>query len=125
MCSVPVPALVSVITCPPAGAPWVTIPKAMLFGVTFTTGVPGGGAAPIPVNATDWGEFAASSLMTRDAVRWPAPTGENITAMLQLDPAGYAPEHALFTWKSARFAPLGSTEEICSDALPELVTVMF
>jgi hypothetical protein len=45
--------------------------------------------------------------------------------MLQLDPAGYAPEHALFTWKSARFAPLGSTEEMCSDALPELVTVMF
>src|SRR5258708_40106436 len=63
--------------------------------------------------------------MTSDAVRWPAPTGENVTAMLQLVPAGYAPEHALFTWKSARFAPLGSTEEMCSDALPELVTVMF
>src|ERR1700720_3755244 len=28
------------------------------------------------------------------------------------------------TWKSAGFAPLGSTEEMCSVAVPALVTVM-
>ena len=79
----------------------------------------------MPVNCTDWGEFAASSLIMRDAVRWPAPTGENVTAMLQLEPLGYVPEQGLFTWKSAGFAPLGSTEEMCSGAPPELVTMTF
>ena len=86
MCSAPVPALARVMTCAPALAPWVTVPKEMLFGVSFTTDVPGEGAAPMPVNCTDCGEFAASSVMMRDAVRCPAPTGENVTAMLQLEP---------------------------------------
>ena len=96
-CNGPVPALVRVMTCAPTLAPCVTIPNEMLFGVSFTTGVPGGGAAPMPVNCTDWGEFAASSVIMRDAVRWPAPTGENVTAILQLEPLGYVPEQVLVT----------------------------
>jgi hypothetical protein len=125
MCRAPVPALVKVTICALTLAPWVTVPKEMLFGVSFKTGVPGGGAAPKPVSCTDCGEFAASSLMMRDAARWPAPTGENVTAILQAEPLGYAPEQPLFIWKSAGFAPLGSTEEMCSGALPELVTMTF
>src|SRR4029077_15232697 len=61
--------------------------------------------------------------MVRLAVRWPAPRGENVTVMLQEEATGYAPEHALVTWKSAGFAPPGSTEETCSVAAPELVMV--
>ena len=59
------------------------------------------------------------------AVRWPAPTGENVTAMLQPPPLGYVPAQAVLTWKSAGFAPLLSTEKMLSGALPELVTAMF
>jgi len=92
--------------------------------VSFTTGVPGGGAAPVPVNCTDWGELGASSLMTRLAVRWPAPSGENVTVMMQLVFTGYAPEQAVATWKSEGFAPLAKTEEMCRAAVPALVTVM-
>src|ERR1700730_506803 len=124
MCSGPVPELVRVMILAATATPCVTVPKETLLGVSFTTGVPGGGDAPVPVNCTDWGETGASSLMVRLAVRWPAPSGENVTATLQVEATGYAPEQALATWKSAGFAPLGRTEEMCRVALPALVTVM-
>jgi len=69
----------------------------MLFGISFTTGVPGGGAAPSLSIAQTAEEFAASSLMTSDAVALASAYRQNVTDMLQLDPAGYAPEHPLFT----------------------------
>ena len=101
----------------------MTVPKETLPGVSFTSGVPGGGAAPVPVNCTDWGELGASSLMVRLAVRCLAASGENVTEMLQLEATGYAPEQALVIWKSAGFAPPSRTEEMCSVAVPALVTV--
>src|ERR1700676_592026 len=52
MCSGPVPEFVSVITWAGTTAPCVTAPKEMLLGVSFTIGVPGGAAAPVPVNCT-------------------------------------------------------------------------
>jgi len=97
MCNVPVPALVSIMICGAAFVPWVTVPKERLLGVNFTTGVPGGGAAAVPVICTDCGEFGASSLMRSVAVRWPTPTGENVTAMLHPAPLGYVPAHRLLT----------------------------
>lgn len=53
MCSAPVPELVSVMTCAPALAPCVTVPKETLFGVSFKTGVPGGAAVAMPVSGND------------------------------------------------------------------------
>ena len=58
------------------------------------------------------------------ALRWPAPSGENVTKILQVPPAGYAPEQALEIWKSPGFAPPGTTEEMCSGPGPTLVTVI-
>jgi hypothetical protein len=69
----------------------------MLLGVSFTIGVPGGAAAPVPVNCTDWGESGASSIIVMLAVRWPAPSGENVTVMLQVAATGTGLEQALFT----------------------------
>src|SRR4029077_4991349 len=112
MWSVPVPALVSVMICGAAVTPWVTVPNERLLGVNFTTGVPGGGDAPVPVICADCGEFGASSLMMSVAVRWPTPTGENAAAMVQPAPLECVPAQALLTWKSAGFAPLLSTEEM-------------
>jgi hypothetical protein len=124
MCSDPVPEFVRVTTCPLTAAPCVTVPNEMLVGVNFATGVPGGGAAPVPVNCTDCGESGASSLMVIVAVRCPAAWGANVTTMSQVAPAGYAPEQPLATWKSAAFAPPGRTDDICSGAGPMLLTVM-
>ena len=53
ICSGPVPELVSVMSWAATAEPCVTAPKEMLLGVSLTAGVPGGGAAPVPVNCTD------------------------------------------------------------------------
>ena len=53
MCSDPVPEFVSVTTWPLTTDPCVTAPNETLAGVSFAIGVPGGGAAPVPVNCTD------------------------------------------------------------------------
>jgi hypothetical protein len=53
MCSGAVPELLTVTIWATTAAPCVTVPNETLVGVSFTIGVPGGGAAPVPINCTD------------------------------------------------------------------------
>src|ERR1700730_6271141 len=97
MCSGPVPEFARVMTWAGTTAPCVTGPKETLAGVSFTIGVPGGAAAPVPANCTDCGESAASSMIVMLAVRWPAPIGENVTLTLQVPATGTGVEQGLLT----------------------------
>ena len=85
----------SVTVCAPTAEPCVTAPKEILVVEIFTAGVPGGGVAPVPVSCTDCGESGASSEITIEAVRWPAPTGEKEMATEQVAFTGSGTEHKL------------------------------
>jgi len=88
ICSEPVPELVSVTVWGGTLVPCVTAPKERVLGESLATGVPGGGVAPVPVSCIDCGELGASSLMVMSAVRWPEPSGENVTEIVQAEPIG-------------------------------------
>src|SRR6266849_6933226 len=125
MCSGAEPELVSATLCGPAEVPCVTVPNATALGLRVTTGLPGGGAWPVPVSGTDCGELGASSAMVTLAVRCPAPSGANVTLMVQEEFGARGALHVLpAKLKSPGLEPLRRTEEMCSVALPALVTVM-
>lgn len=63
-------------------------------------------------------------MMVMSAVRWPEPSGENVTEIEQAELVGKAPEQVLFNGKSAGLAPPTSTEEMCKVAGPVLVRPM-
>ena len=70
-------------------------------------------AAPLPLNATDWGEPAPSSVITSDAVRWPWVCGVKVAVMVQLACTAIAIETQLFVCeKSAGFDPLNAMFEM-------------
>lgn len=56
-------------------------------------------------------------------MRCPSASGENVTLTVQLAFGAYAPLHPLTRAKSPGFAPPIVTEEMCSVAGPELVSV--
>src|SRR5260370_38203933 len=114
MCSGAEPELVSATLCGAAEVPWVTVPNGTALGLRVTTGLPGGGAWPVPVSGTDCGELGASSAMVTLAVGCPAPSGANVTLMVQ---EGFGARGALHvfpaTLKSPGCGPLGEPAELC------------
>jgi hypothetical protein len=59
------------------------------------------------------------------AVRWPAPSGENVTLIVHEAFGANGPLQVLLaSAKSPGFAPLNTTEEMCNVATPALVTVI-
>jgi hypothetical protein len=75
----------------------------------------------VPMSCTDCGELGASSVRMMLARRCPAPSGENVTLMVQVAFSATVPLHPLVSVKSPGFAPLSSTDAMFSVALPELV----
>src|SRR5260370_7800231 len=117
MCSGAEPELVSATLCGPAEVPCVTVPNATALGLRVTTGLPGGGAWPVPVSGTDCGELGASSAMVTLAVRCPAPSGANVTLMVQEEFGARGPLPVLpATLQSPGSDPLTRTEQIDSVA---------
>ena len=95
ICTEAVPKLVSVTICAPTAEPCVAGAKETFVAEILTAGVPGGGVAPVPVSCTDCGESGASSEITTEAVRWPAPRGEKEMDMEQEAFMGSGAEHEL------------------------------
>lgn len=69
------------------------------------------------------GEAGASSEIVRLAACWPAAVGLKTSEMLQLAAGATAAVQLLVTPNSEALGPLKETEETCSVAFPELVTV--
>jgi hypothetical protein len=59
-------------------------PSAMVPKFTLVGDIPTLADAKVPVSEIDCGEFPASSVITRDAVRCPPALGAKVTLMLQL-----------------------------------------
>ena len=63
--------------------------------------------------------------MVTIAVRWPAPSGENVTLIVHEAFGANGPLQVLLVKvKSPGFTPLNATEEMCRAAMPALVTVI-
>jgi len=77
----------------------------------------------IPLKSTVCGELGASSEMVTDAVRCPAPNGENVTERVQLALMAIDPEQPFARMKSFGLAPPRVTEKMLRLAVPELVTL--
>src|SRR5208337_2146481 len=115
-----VPVLFTVITCGALVVPSGTFGNAKLGGVIVATP-----ARPVPVRVAECGLPVALSVTVTLAVRVPDPSGENVTAMLQLNP-GASGLTQLFVWaKSPGSAPVMVTGEKVRFAVPLLVRVMF
>ena len=107
---------------------WLVVPsgiaaKTAAGGVMVAAGRGTGAPVPVALSGTICGEPGASSAIVIEAVRAPSPSGESVTAIVQLALAGYAPLHPLLIAKSFAFAPVSNTDEICNAAAPELVSV--
>src|SRR5271165_6269255 len=88
-----------------------------------TAGILTGEPEPVPVSGTNCGDPGTSSAMAIEAVRTPSACGEKVTLMAQVAFAPYGPLQPLVIVKSPTFGPPNTTEEICSVAAPEFVTV--
>ena len=80
-------------------------------------------AIPVPLRVTVCGDPCASSAIVKSAVRWPEAVGLKTREMAQLEPGASGAVQLLVKVKSEGLAPARETEEICNEALPELVTV--
>jgi energy-converting hydrogenase Eha subunit E len=78
----------TVITCAAVVEPIAVEANVRLDGLRETVNP---AAAPVPLSATVWGEPAALSVSTRDAVSVPAAVGLNSTGIVQLAPAAKVP----------------------------------
>ena len=83
------------------------------------------GSVALLVSKTVCGESGALSVITIRAVRWPAASGANVTARMQLPATGTGAVQPLLTLKSCGLGPDSSTLEISSVVLPAFVTVTF
>ena len=64
-----------------------------------------------------------AAVMSRLAVRVPAPPGVNVTLTVHFNPAARLVPHVFDALKSAAFAPLGDPTLIAAVALPPLLAV--
>ena len=88
------------------------------------------GAAPavnaglaVPLSARDCGEPETSSAIIKLAVRWPATTGLNTIEIVLFAPGATAALQPLLRLNSEALEPPSETEDTCSGAFPEFVTV--
>ena len=109
MCSVALPALITVIVCAGLVLPCAVVGKVRLPGVKVTAGR---GDTPVPVNGMVCGLPGALSVTASEACRGPAAVGENTMLIVQV-PFG---ERTVGTVqlgvaaKSAVFAPVSAKE---------------
>jgi hypothetical protein len=83
-----------------------------------------GCTTPVPLRVAVWGEPVAASATLRDAVRLPTVCGVNVTAIVQLVPAGKVALQ-LFVWlKSELAVPVTLMPLIDNAALPGLDNVI-
>ena len=120
MCNAVVPLLVSVTVCNALATPCVVAGKETVEELKLTADCE---AIPVPDSEIFCGELGASSLMVMVAVREPAPSGVNVTSMVQVWFGANAPLQELVMLKSEGFEPPRRTEEMCSVAEPALVRV--
>jgi hypothetical protein len=95
------------------------VPKARLAGERLTTG-----AVPVPLSATDCGDPAASSVISRLAVLLPTAVGLNVTTTVRLAPTAMLGPQLFTKLKSPAFAPPIVIELISKAAVPVFFTVM-
>jgi hypothetical protein len=114
-----VPTLVRVIVDGELAEPTAMEPNVTEVGENETAG-----DEPLPVKATVCGLPIALSVTEMLAVREPAATGINVTAILQLAPAARVEAQVLVSLKSPAFVPLILIPEIFKTALPTLVKVI-
>jgi len=92
MLSAALPVLVSVTACAELVVPTDWLPKAMLAGLSETTGPV---AVPVPVKGTEWGLPAALSVTVSEAEGEKALVGAKVTEIEQLAPAFRLAPHVL------------------------------
>ena len=88
-----------------------------------TVYVGGGGAAPVPLRVTVWGEAAALSAMESVAEKLAAAAGVKVTEIEQLAPAARELPQVLVCAKSEASVPPSVTALIVNDALPVFLSV--
>ena len=115
------PLLVRVIICDELELPCVVAANESVDGASVAFGC---AAIPVPAREMFCGELGASSLMVIDAVRDPAPSGVNVTLIVQVAFGASAPLQVLVMLKSEGFDPPRSTDAMCSVAEPALVSVI-
>lgn len=114
------PELTAVSVCGVLDVPWVVAGNDGIGGERLRAGTR---AIPVPLRVTVCGDPCASSAIVRSAVRWPEALGLKTTERAQLAPGTSGDAQLLVKLKSEGLGPARETEEMCSAALPELVTV--
>jgi hypothetical protein len=115
----PVPTLVKVIVDGELAEPTAMEPNVTDVGENETAG-----DEPLPIKATVCGLPIALSATEMLAVRVPAATGLNVTAILQLAAAARVEAQVLVSLKSPALVPVMLIPEIFKMALPTLVKVI-